>query len=88
MWGRPLVPMERPVQDVDVGTEAAFKFLIELIDNGKERIRRDGFSHRADLVDAFLRQVLLFFSKSSTVRLRSVCRVFSFRAFWASTWPP
>lgn len=33
-------------------------------------------------------QVLLFFSKSSTVRFRSVCRVFSFRAFWASTWPP
>ncbi len=34
--GRPLVQMERPVQDVDMGTEAALKFLIKLIDDGKE----------------------------------------------------
>ena len=61
--GRPLVQMERPVQDVDMGTEAAFKFLIELIDNGKERIRRNGFSHRADLVDAFLRAGLVVFQQ-------------------------
>src|SRR5699024_12298107 len=45
--GRPLVQMERPVQDVDMGTEAALKFLIKLIDDGKKRVRRDGFSHRA-----------------------------------------
>ena len=30
--GRPLVQMDRPVQDVDMGTEAALKFLIKLID--------------------------------------------------------
>ena len=53
--GRPLVQMERPVQDVDMGTEAALEFLIELVDDTKERFRRDGFSQRADLVDAFFR---------------------------------
>ena len=61
--GRPLVQMERPVQDVDMGTEAALKFLIKLIDDGKERIRRDGFSHRADLVDTFLRAGLVVFQQ-------------------------
>ena len=60
---RDSVQMERPVQDVDMGTEAAFKFLIELIDNGKEHIRRNGFSHRADLVDAFLRAGLVVFQQ-------------------------
>ena len=44
-------------------TKAALKFLIKLIDNGKERIRRDGFSHRADLVDAFLRAGLVVFQQ-------------------------
>ena len=61
--GRPLVQMERPVQDVDMGTEAALKFLIKLIYDGKERIRRDGFSQRADLVDAFLRAGLVVFQQ-------------------------
>ena len=46
-----------------MGTEAALKFLIKLIDNGKERVRRDGFSHRADLVDAFLRAGLVVFQQ-------------------------
>ena len=46
-----------------MGTEAALKFLIKFIDNGKERIRRDGFSHRADLVDAFLRAGLVVFQQ-------------------------
>ena len=46
-----------------MGTEAALKFLIKLIDDGKERIRRDGFSHRANLVDAFLRAGLVIFQQ-------------------------
>ena len=46
-----------------MGTEAALKFLIKLIDDGKERVRRDGFSHRADLVDAFLRAGLVVFQQ-------------------------
>ena len=46
-----------------MGTEAALKFLIKLIDDGKERIRRDGFSHRADLVDTFLRAGLVVFQQ-------------------------
>ena len=44
-------------------TKAALKFLIKLINNGKERIRRDGFSHRADLVDTFLRAGLVVFQQ-------------------------
>ena len=48
---------------MDMGTEAALKFLIKLIDDGKERIRRDGFSHRANLVDAFLRAGLVIFQQ-------------------------
>ena len=50
-------------RDVDMGTEAALKFLIKLIDDGKKRGRRDGFSHRADLVDAFLRAGLVVFQQ-------------------------
>ena len=46
-----------------MGTEAALKFLIKLIDDGKERIWRNGFSHRADLVDAFLRAGLVVFQQ-------------------------
>ena len=46
-----------------MGTEAALKFLIKLIDDGKERVRRDGFSHRADLVDTFLRAGLVVFQQ-------------------------
>ena len=38
-----------------MGTETALEFLIELVDDAKERFRRDGFFQRADLVDAFLR---------------------------------
>ena len=41
--------------------EEALKFLIKLIDDGKKRVRRDGFSYRANLVDAFLRAGLVIF---------------------------
>ena len=50
-----------------MGTEAALKFLIKLIDDGKERIRRDGFSHRADLVDTFLRAEMCIRDRLHTV---------------------
>ena len=58
-----------------MGTEAALKFLIKLIDDGKERIRRDGLLHRADLVDAFLWAGLIIFQQvlHSTVAFRVAC---------------
>ena len=46
-----------------MGTEAALEFLIELVDDTKERFRRDGFFQRADLVDAFLRAGLVVFQQ-------------------------
>ena len=36
---------KRQVQDVDMGTEAALKFLIKFIDDGKERIRPVSYTH-------------------------------------------
>ncbi len=33
--GRTLIQMERPVQDVDMGTEPALEFLIKLVDDTK-----------------------------------------------------
>ncbi|ERI75979.1 hypothetical protein CLOSYM_02910 [[Clostridium] symbiosum ATCC 14940] len=59
--GRTLVQMERPVQDVDMGTETALKFLIKLVDDAKKRFRRNGFLQRTNLVDAFLRAGLVVF---------------------------
>ena len=46
-----------------MGTEAALEFLIELVDDAKERFRRDGFFQCADLVDAFLRAGLVVFQQ-------------------------
>ena len=48
---------------MDMGTEAALEFLIELVDDAKERFRRDGFFQCADLVDAFLRAGLVVFQQ-------------------------
>ena len=46
-----------------MGTEAALEFLIELVDDVKERFRRDGFFQCADLVDAFFWTGLVIFQK-------------------------
>ncbi len=53
--GRGLVQMERPVNNMDVFTEAAFKFQHKFPDNFQKHIRGNGVLHRADLVDGFLR---------------------------------
>ena len=46
-----------------MGTKTALEFLIELVDDTKERFRRDGFFQRADLIDAFLRAGLVVFQQ-------------------------
>ena len=43
--------------------ELTLKICLLYTSDGKERIRRDGFSHRADLVDAFLRAGLVVFQQ-------------------------
>ena len=58
MWC-PLVQMERPVQKVDVGAEPPVKLPVKLIYNLEQCFRRDGFLHRPNLVNAFLRAGLV-----------------------------
>ena len=55
--------MQRPVQNVDVGTEALFKFLIKFADDKSQRFRRDGFPHSPNLIDTFLRAGLVVFQQ-------------------------
>ncbi len=59
--GSTLVQMKRPIQNVDMGTEAFFKFLIELTDHQNESFRRYRFLNGADLEDGFLRAGLFVF---------------------------
>ena len=61
--GRGLIQMERPVDDVDMGTETAFKFLLKFCDNFQKHFRRDGLFHRADLVQRFFRAGLVIFQQ-------------------------
>ena len=53
--------MERPVQDVDMGTEAALKFLIKLIDDVSLSIcllyTSQADNHRADNTDKQIQRV-------------------------------
>ena len=56
---RPLVQMERPVQKMDVGAEPPFKLPVKFIYNLEQGFRRDGFLHRPNLVNAFLRAGLV-----------------------------
>ena len=73
--GRGFVQMKRPINDMDMGTEAAVKFLLKFCDNLKQHFRRDGLLHRADLVERFFRTGLVIFQQvlHSTVAFRVAC---------------
>ena len=61
--GRTLIQMQRPVQNVDMGTKAPFKLLVKFADNECQSTRWNGFFHGANLVDTFLRAGLVVFQK-------------------------
>ena len=61
--GRTLIQMQRPVQNVDMGTKAPFKLLVKFADNECQSTRWNGFFHGANLVDTFLRAGLAVFQK-------------------------
>ena len=61
--GCALIQMQRPVQNVDMGTKSPFKLLVKFADNECQSTRWNGFFHGADLVDTFLWAGLVIFQK-------------------------
>ena len=53
--GRGLIQMERPINDVNMFTEAPLQLHHKFPDNFQKHIRGNGILHRADLVNRFLR---------------------------------
>ena len=73
--GRGFVQMKRPINDMDMGTEAAVKFLLKFRDDAKERFWWNRLFHCSDLVERFFRAGLVIFQQvlHSTVALRVAC---------------
>ena len=61
--GCALIQMQRPVQNVDMGTKSPFKLLVKFADNECQSTLWNGFFHGADLVDTFLWAGLVIFQK-------------------------
>lgn len=61
--GCTLIQMQRPFQNVDMGTKSQFKLLVKFADNECQSTRRNGFFHGPDLVDTFLWAGLVIFQK-------------------------
>ena len=70
--GRALIQMKRPVKEMNMRAEAPFKLSVKFIYNPKQYLWRDGFLHRPNLVDGFLRAgfVILQQISYSAVALR------------------
>ncbi len=61
--GRTFIQMDHPIQNVNMGTEPALEFFKKFSGNLCQNLRRNGFIHGADLVDAFLRAGLTVFQQ-------------------------
>ena len=61
--GCALIQMQRPVQNVDMGTKAPFKLLVKFADNECQSTRWNGFFYGANLVDTFLWAGLVIFQQ-------------------------
>lgn len=61
--GCTLIQMQRPVQNVDMGTKSPFKLLVKFADNECQSTQWNGFFHGPDPVDTFLWAGLVIFQK-------------------------